>query len=142
MSLWGPLALTVAATFSGAAVYVSFVEQPARLKLSDPALLNEWKPSYKRGTVMQASLAVIGGVCGIIAWLVDGDLRWLIGALLLLANWPVTYFVIMPTNNRLMALPDASAGEARPLIERWGTLHAIRSVLGCAATLIFVTASV
>ena len=58
---------------------------------------------------------------------------------MLLANWPFTYFVIMPTNKRLMGTPATEAGaETRCLIERWGRLHAVRSVLGLASVLTFL----
>jgi hypothetical protein len=140
--LAGELALIVAALFTGAAVYVNAAEQPARLTLDDRAMLAEWKPAYKRGFAMQAPLALIGFVLGVIAAYVQSDWRWLFGAAVLLANWPFTLIVIMPVNNRLMAMDLADAGpESRALIKQWGKLHAVRSAFGAASTALFLWAS-
>jgi Domain of unknown function (DUF1772) len=139
--LVGSLALTTAALFTGAAFYVNFAEQPARLTLDDSALLAQWKPAYKRGAMMQATLAIAGFVLGALAWWQTGRLAFLIGALLMLANWPWTLLAILPTNKILMATEPADAGPAtRALLMKWNGLHAIRTVLGTLATAAFIFA--
>lgn len=133
------LALLFAAAFAGAAVYVSVAEQPARLGLDDMAALRQWKPSYARGKVMQAALALIGSLLALWTWWESWNQLWLIGGLLLLANWPFTLLVILPTNHRLEKLPDDAPGpEARALLVRWGRLHLVRAALGSAAALVML----
>ncbi len=140
--LAGQLALIAAALFAGAALYVGVAEHPARLQLDDHAALIQWKPAYARGAVMQASLAIIGFILGAAAWWQSGRWLWLIGALVLVANWPYTLIGIMPTNRTLKDTDPAGAGpQTRVLLERWGQLHAGRTALGVAATLIFLWAS-
>ena len=51
--------------------------------------------------------------------------------------------VILPTNNKLLATPiDAANAETRNLIVKWAQLHAVRTALGIAATILFLLASI
>ena len=138
----GQLALIAAAAFAGAAIYVNVAEQPARLVLDDRAMLAQWKRSYDNASVMQAGLALVACALGVIAFVLSHDWRWLLGALLILAPWPWTIFVIMPVNRRLKATaPDAAQSATRASVEHWGRLHAGRSAFGIAATLVYLWAA-
>jgi Domain of unknown function (DUF1772) len=131
---FGLLALIAVALFTGAAFYVNVVEQPARLRLDDRALLTEWKPSYKRGAAMQAPLALVGFLLAMIAWWQTSAAGFLIGGLAIVAAWPWTLFGIKPTNDALLATePDRAGPQVRALVVKWGGLHAVRTGLGAVA---------
>jgi hypothetical protein len=139
--LIGLLALATAAVFAGAAIYVNIAEQPARLYLDPAALLTQWQPSYKRGAIMQASLAAISCALGLLAFLFTYDWRWLLGAALIIAPWPYTMFIIMPTNKILKSTLPAQANEdTHNLVRQWGLLHAFRTLLGFAAVAAYLWA--
>jgi hypothetical protein len=132
----------IAAAFAGVAVYVSTCEQPARLALDDRAMLTQWKPAYKHGAAMQASLSLLGTILGLIAWWQSRNWLWLVGSVSLIAPWPFTLLVIKPTNDRLLATEPQQAGaHSRALIEKWGRLHAVRTALGVLAAVLFFAAS-
>lgn len=138
----GSLALAAAGAFTGASLYVNYVEQPARLALGDDALIKEWEPSDHRGFIVLASLAFLAALFGFIAFRELDDVRWLFGALVAIASWPYTYLAIVPLNNRILALIEADAAhEARKVIDLWGRLELGQTALGVVATFIYVWAA-
>jgi hypothetical protein len=138
--LSGLLALVTAAAFTGAAIYINIAEHPARMQLDPAASLAQWRLSYRRGYAMQATLAIISTLLGLVAWWQSGHWPWLAGACLILANWPFTLVVIMPVNHRLTAMVNPD-GSTHPLLHTWARLHAVRSALGLSATLVFLWAA-
>ncbi len=125
--------------FTGAAIYINLVEHPARMGCDTKTAAMQWAPSYKHATVMQASLAIAGFFAGVVAWLLGGGGMWLIGAILLGSVVPFTFIAIMPTNHTLLEPGrDLSSPETRALLEKWGQLHAVRSVLSLLASLVFI----
>ena len=135
----GILACTL---FTGASVYISLVEHPARMSLSTEAAAMQWAPSYKRATVMQVTLAVVATVAGIVRWWQGAGDMWLYGALLIFSVIPFTAIVVLPTNKKLLAPSrDLGSAETRTLLEAWGRLHAVRSAVSVAASVLFMWAS-
>lgn len=135
------LALALAATFFGAAVYINLAEQPARLALADPPLLRQWQISFGVALVLQSSLAIAAGAAGLGAWWARRDWRWAAGGLLMLANWPWTLLVIAPINATLLAIaPEAAGPASRALIEQWGVLHGARTAMSFGAVALFAWA--
>jgi len=138
--MWAVVAATLCAgLFAGAAIYVNAVEHPARLSCGTDLALREFGPSYRRATVMQASLAIAGCVIGLWSAWVASDVWLASGAILLGSVVPFTLVVILPTNHQLVdAALDPRSQKAAQLLVRWGRLHAVRSVLSSAAFLLFL----
>lgn len=132
-------AIVLATLFTGAALYITLVEHPARLVLEDAALLTQWQPSYRRALPIQSGLAIASGLAGIAAWYLAGEWQWLVGSLIMLANWPFTLLAIMPINKHLMAMqPGDADAESRAMLIKWGGLHNVRGALGAASIGLFL----
>jgi hypothetical protein len=134
------VATLAAGLFAGAAVYITAVEHPARVSCGTEVALREFAPSYKRASVVQATLAVVGSLAGLVAAWREQDPVAASAAVLLGAIVPFTLIVIFPTNARLLdpAL-DARTIDAARLLQKWGRLHAVRSVLAVVAFLLLLT---
>lgn len=136
------VAILACTLFSGAAIYINLVEHPARLSCGTEIAARQWAPSYRRATVMQASLALIATAAGAASWMQSRDSLWLWGAGAIFAVVPVTLFVIYPTNTKLLAPGrDLASAETRALLVTWGRLHAIRSALSLVASVLFISAA-
>ena len=113
-------ALTLAALFTGAALYVLLAEHPARRQIAPEAQLAQWKSAYAHGAVMQASLAFLAG----------GAVMW--------SAIAYTFGVMWKLNSRLKGTPPEAAGaETVTMLGHWGRLHAGRTLIGLAATGIY-----
>src|ERR1700730_3121395 len=119
LTLFESLALLCTGLFAGAAAYVSFVEHPARMLCGTRLALTEFAPSYKRGVVMQASLAALGTLAAVAAWLMGASALWLAGGLLLGTLIPFTLVVILPTNKRLLDPSLDKDSKLAEQLQRW-----------------------
>ena len=137
------VAILACTLFAGAAVYINVVEHPARLSCGTEVAARQWAPSYKRATVMQASLAILATAAGSARWVETRDPLWLAGSVMIFAVVPVTLLVVLPTNRKLLEPGrDLASGETRALLVKWGRLHAIRSVLSLIASLALIGAAI
>jgi hypothetical protein len=90
-------------------------------------------------TIMQATLAAVGVLASVAAWLAGATFWWLVAGVLLGSVIPFTLIVILPINKRLLGPAlDRRSPEPELLLERWNALHAVRSVLSGLALLLFL----
>ena len=125
--------------FTGAAIYITVAEHPARMECGTELAATVFVPSYKRAAAMQVSLALVATGAGLLSWWIEGKVLWLIGTMMIFAVIPFTLIAIMPTNRRLLDPSlDRSSQDTRRLLQKWGTLHAVRSILSLAASCVFL----
>jgi len=154
----------------GAAGAISVAEHPARLQLADRAALLQWAPSYRRAAAVQAPLALLAALLGLVSYFwrsaeaASGAAAgaaetqtaaagasswlWLLGAAASFFNIPFTLLCIMPLNQRMLAAADLCAKDraadcppgTRAGLLRWGRLHAARTLAGGVAVTAYVAA--
>jgi hypothetical protein len=135
------LAVFSSGGFFGAALYITLAQHPAALEVGPAFAVRFFGPMYRRAAPMQVAFAVLGTLAGLWAGLRGFGSMWLLGALLLIAVIPFTLLRIAPINNELLAPGrDAEAADTELLLRRWGSLHAVRTVLSGLAFLVFVAA--
>uniref|UniRef100_A0A915CQX1 G protein-coupled receptor n=1 Tax=Ditylenchus dipsaci TaxID=166011 RepID=A0A915CQX1_9BILA len=99
-------ALISSSAFTGAALYVSLVESPARLNISNAkGMLEQFKSMYTRGAPIQAGHTMFCSTVGVIIAFKSGDYRCEL----------------------------ANMQQTRILMCRWEKLHMVRTLLGLVA---------
>jgi hypothetical protein len=139
------VAVLAATLFAGAAVYINIAEHPARMECGTALAVTVFGPSYRRAAVMQAALALVATAAGLGAWLTSASPPWfwIIGALLIFSVIPFTLLAIAPTNRKLLdPAMDRTSDTVRVLLQRWGRLHAVRSILALTSSIVFLAAAV
>jgi hypothetical protein len=131
------LTLLFTTLFFGASLYVTIVEQPARLACQTAAALAQWRPSFKRAAAMQIFLTIAGVICAVVAYFIHGNLIVLAGGLVLATVAPYTLIILMPVNRQLLnPSRTAETPDTDALIEKWGKLHFVRTVVSFIALLL------
>jgi hypothetical protein len=133
----GLFAFAIACAFFGAALYINVVEQPSRLSLDARSIIREWIPSNRRGFVMLAVLAIVSALSGYMDYISSGDVRWLIGATIILSSMPYAYFVITPVNILLYSVRTERSATIRELARDWGLLEWGQTAIGLAASCMY-----
>jgi|SRR5687768_3327138 len=127
------------AIFAGAAIYINLVEHPARIECGTAAAVRQWRPSYRRATLMQASLALAAVLGSLGAWVLGRGLVVLLAGACIGFVIPFTLIVIYPTNRQLEdPTLDLESLSTATLLSQWNRLHAVRSGAGIVALVILL----
>src|SRR5215472_12548662 len=106
------IAVLTCALFTGAAVYITFIEHPARMQCGVELAATEFAPSYRRATIMQAGCAIVGLLSSLTAWLAGARFWWLVAGVLLGSVIPFTLIVIR-SRAATRTLGQSSRGKKR-----------------------------
>ncbi len=133
------VALYCAGTFFGAAAYISIAQHPASLEAGGDVAGRFFPPMYHRAAPMQITLALVGTLGGLAAWMQSNSLIWAIGSVALFSVIPITLIVIKPINDILLSPEnDPSSPETVELLGQWGKRHWLRSIVSGVAFVLFV----
>jgi len=120
-------------------LYVSLVEQPARLACDVDTALNQWRPSYNKAAILQIILSVLSVITSIALYFISKDIFLLMAGLILLIIAPLT-LIIMHSCIKQLSDParTGTTPGTMPLIKKWGRLHNWRTVISLTALILQV----
>jgi hypothetical protein len=120
--------------FAGVALYISFVEQPARLASSPEVALAEWRFNYRRAAILQIVLVTVGVLSAIAAYYLGRDVSVFVAGMLLATVVGWTLVAVVPVNRQLLDPARVSTTpDTDVLLKKWGRLHLIRTIAALLA---------
>jgi hypothetical protein len=133
------LAASASGLFTGAALFMHFVEHPARMELGPALGVPSFAAMYQRAAIMQPLLAFLSFFGGAAAWLAGANAWWLMGGIIMGSLFPYTLILMLPLNKELTDPGlDTNSPRAAELLERWGNLHKYRAYAALVAFFIFL----
>src|SRR5512139_3470479 len=97
------LAALASGLFTGGALFIHFVEHPARMELGPALGVPSFAAMYKRAAKMQPLLAFFSFFGGVAAWFAGANGWWLIGGIIMGSLFPYTMVMMLPLNKELTA---------------------------------------
>lgn len=98
--------------------------------------LAQWSTSYKRAAILQGSFASLSSLVGFFVWWFQCDSSkrstiWLLVSFLNAGIVLFTLAAIMPTNRRLLSIPDQEKDSktTKYLLNLWNKLHFVRTAI-------------
>jgi hypothetical protein len=129
--------------YTGASLYASLVEHPARMECGSELAARVFAPSYRRAIRMHYTLVLFATIGSLGVWTYVNDARWFVGSVAIFAIIPFTILAVTPILGELLRRDlDPASARAALLLNRWGWLNIVRSALGLFASCLFLYATV
>lgn len=130
-----------AGAFAGACLYIMLVQHPVRVALAPGPALGDFRAVIPRAEKVQVPLLVVCLLSVVLHLVVSFSWPVAAGGLLMLVVLVGTVAAVLPINRRLLAGDrDDRLAETPAALARWGTLHALRTVLASiGAALLLLT---
>ncbi|EQC37091.1 hypothetical protein SDRG_05318 [Saprolegnia diclina VS20] len=133
------VAVGCTAMYAGASVYISLVQHPSLLLMTDYRMQAIFfADMYDAAGRVMAPLSVLGSGAALTVWLINrSELMWLAGGLCMASILPYTTYYMLRLNATLRDPRRALRRGPTWLhqrLQQWGRHHAVRSFLSLTAT--------
>lgn len=144
------VALLSTSFFCASALYITLVEQPARMQVPVREAARQFGKSYPRAAILQPIYIAITCAASTIRLLAKSTTSrnlsqrlqqaHLVNALLMAGCGIGTVLFMLPGNKALLRAERGSDVRVKQLLQTWGWQHGLRTMASLAATIVLVSA--